>query len=154
MSAARIPAEAPSAEQVTELLLALSRARRWLSRLAAGEEPAPIGASGVSALGEVVRSGPLRLGDLAARERIAPATLSRIVAGLVENGYVERSADPDDARAGLLTATPAGEQLLRNLRARRSAELEALLQALPDEDRRAVLAAGPALRRLVDGASA
>src|SRR5436305_10545931 len=88
-------AELP-AEQVTELLVALSRARRWLSRLAGGDEPARVGASGVSALAEVIRSGPLRLGDLAARERIAPATLSRVVAGLVEHGYVTRSADPDD----------------------------------------------------------
>jgi DNA-binding MarR family transcriptional regulator len=138
-------------EQVTELLVALSRARRWLSRLAV-DEPARVGASGVSALAEVVRSGPLRLGDLAARERIAPATLSRIVAGLVEHGYVERTADPDDARAGLLTATPAGEQLLRDSRARRSAELAERLGCLPAEDCAAVLAAAPALRRLVDGA--
>jgi len=150
------PSAAPGripAEQLTELLVALSRARRWLSRLAGGDEPARVGASGVSALAEVIRSGPLRLGDLAARERIAPATLSRVVAGLVEHGYVTRSADPDDARAGLLTATPAGEQLLRDSRARRSAELEERLLALPADDRAAVLAAAPALRRLVDGTS-
>jgi len=139
-------------EQVTELLIALSRARRWLSRLAA-DQLNHVGSTGVSALAEVVRSGPLRLGDLAVRERVTPATLSRVVAGLVEHGYLERTADPDDARAGLLTATPAGEQLLRDSRDRRSAELAARLRRLSDDERAAVLSAAPALRRLVEGDS-
>jgi DNA-binding MarR family transcriptional regulator len=136
-------------DEVTELLVALSRARRWLSRLAA-DPVGHVGSTGVSALAEVVRSGPLRLGDLAAREKVAPATLSRVVAGLVEHGYVERTADPEDARAGLLTATPAGEQLLRDSRARRSAELAARLERLSEDERAAVLGAAPALRKLVD----
>jgi DNA-binding MarR family transcriptional regulator len=137
------------AEDVTELLLALSRARRWLSRLAA-DPVGHVGSTGVSALAEVVRSGPLRLGDLAAREKVAPATLSRVVSGLVEHGYVERTTDPEDGRAGLLTATPAGEQLLRDSRERRSAELLTRLRRLTDAERAAVLGAAPALRKLVD----
>ena len=148
---------APAAEvgaevgaEVTELLVALSRARRWLSRLATGEH-SPVGASGVSALAEVVRSGPIRLGDLAAREGVAPATLSRVVAGLVEHGFVERAADPEDARAGILTATPAGVELLEESRRRRTAELVARLERLTEAERDAVLGAAPALRRLADG---
>jgi DNA-binding MarR family transcriptional regulator len=136
-------------EHVTELLVALSRARRWLSRLAA-DQANHVGSTGVAALAEVVRSGPMRLGDLAARERVTPATLSRVVAGLVEHGYVERTPDPVDARAGLLTATPAGVQLLRDSRARRTAELAARLRRLSDDERAAVLSAAPALRKLVD----
>jgi DNA-binding MarR family transcriptional regulator len=138
-----------SAEEVTELLLALSRARRWLSRLATGSA-GEVGSTGVSALAEIVRSGPIRLGDLATRERVTPATLSRVVAGLVEHGYVERTADPEDARAGLLTATPAGVRLLHDSRERRSAELVRRLCKLTPDERRAVLGAAPALRRLVD----
>jgi DNA-binding MarR family transcriptional regulator len=136
-------------EQVTELLIALSRARRWLSRLTA-DQVNHVGSTGVSALAEVVRSGPMRLGDLAARERVTAATLSRVVAGLVEHGYLERTADPDDARAGLLSATPAGEQLLRDSRARRSAELASGLRRLSEEERSAVLSAASALHKLVD----
>lgn len=138
-----------TAEEVTELLVALSRARRWLSRLAT-DPVGTVGSTGVSALAEVVRSGPIRLSDLAAREQVTAATLSRVVAGLVEHGFVERTADPDDARAGLLTATPAGVQLLQDSRERRSAELVRRLRRLTPEERRAVLDATPALRRLVD----
>jgi len=136
-------------EQVTELLLALSRARRWLSRLAT-DPVGNVGSTGVSALAEVVRSGPIRLGDLATRERVTPATLSRVVAGLVDHGYLERTADPDDARAGLLSATPAGVRLLHDSRERRSAELVRRLRTLTPDERRAVLGAAPALHRLVE----
>jgi DNA-binding MarR family transcriptional regulator len=136
-------------EQVTELLVALSRARRWLSRLA-GDRPAALGSSGVSALAEIVRSGPLRLGELAARERITPPTLTRIVAGLVEHGYVQRTPDPDDARAYLVAATPDGHVLLRGLHSRRTAELSARLGRLSADDRDALLAAAPALGRLLE----
>ena len=135
-------------EQVAQLLVSLSRVRRWLGRLGPGDS-APIGASGVSALAEIARTGPLRLGDLAARERIAPATLSRVVAGLVDHGYVVRTADPDDARAGLLTATDAGHELVSGLRSHRAAQLAARLERLDPADRAALLAATPALARLV-----
>jgi DNA-binding MarR family transcriptional regulator len=141
-----------SAEQVAELYVALSRVRRWLTRLGPGNS-APIGPSGVSALAEVVRQGPMRLSDLAARERIAPATLSRVVAGLVEHGYVARTADPGDARAALLSATPAGQQLVSGLRSHRVDELGDRLRGLPVEDRTALLAAAPALARLVASAA-
>jgi DNA-binding MarR family transcriptional regulator len=146
MSAADV--EVPP-QQVVELLLALARTRRWVTRLA-GDEPAPLGMSGVSALAEIRRSGPMRLGDLAARERIAPPTLSRIVAGLVEHGYVERTPDPDDARASLVRITAAGEELLGGLRLRRTTELAARLARLPEADREALLSAAPALNRLLD----
>jgi DNA-binding MarR family transcriptional regulator len=145
MSTAVVPA---MREEVAQLLVALSRVRRWLARLGMGEA-APIGASGVSALARIVREGPLRLGDLATRERIAPATLSRVVTGLVEHGYVVRSTDPDDARAGLLTATDAGAALVSGLRSERAEQLTARLARLAPEDRAALLAAGPALARLV-----
>lgn len=148
MTATAQPDTEVPVEQVTGLLVALTRARRWLTRLAT-EQPARLGASGVSALAEIVRSGPLRLGDLAARERIAPPTLSRIVAGLVEHGYVERHPDPDDARAWLVAATPTGTELLRAMRSHRTAELTARLSRLSADDRAALLAAAPALERLV-----
>ena len=139
-----------AAEDVAALLVGLSRVRRWLTRLDAGAgDAAPVGASGVSALAEIVREGPLRLSDLAARERLSVPTLSRVVAGLVEHGFVVRVPDPDDARAAQLTATGAGRELLAGLRSTRVAELAARLDGLDPADRAALIAAGPALDRLV-----
>ena len=45
------------------------------------------------------RSGSVRLGDLAAAERVTSPTLTKIVANLEAAGLVHRSADPDDRRA-------------------------------------------------------
>lgn len=72
-----------------------------------------------------------------------------MVAGLLEHGYLQRSADPGDARAALLSATPAGRQLVSGLRSHRVDELAVRLRRLSDADRTALLAAGPALARLV-----
>jgi len=80
--------------------------------------------------------GPVRLADLAAREAVAPPTLTRIVAALVEIGMVERQADPGDARAARITATAAGREALQRVREERTAFLFDRLHALPGEDRR------------------
>src|ERR1700743_2098860 len=50
-----------------------------------------------AALSTVEQSGPLRLGDLAAAEGIAPSTLTRMVAVLEELGSVRGDAGPTDA---------------------------------------------------------
>jgi DNA-binding MarR family transcriptional regulator len=78
----------------------------------------------------------VRLNDLAAREAVAPPTLTRIVANLVEVGMVERQPDPDDARAALITTTPAGRHALQQVREERTAFLVDRLHELPEEDRR------------------
>jgi DNA-binding MarR family transcriptional regulator len=41
-----------------------------------------------------------------------PSTVSRQVAALVKDGYLERQADPDDGRASLLVLTPKADALL------------------------------------------
>lgn len=69
----------------------------------------------------------------------------------MEHGLVERTADPDDARAGIVTATPAGVALLEEFRRSRAAELVTRLERLTPADRDAVLGAAAALRRLSDG---
>ena len=113
--------------------MALSRARRWLSRLAT-DEPAPVGASGVSALAEVVRSGPLRLGDLAARERIAAGRrCPGWSPGWSSTATSSARADPRrrPRRAAHRDRRPASE-LLAESRRRRTAELAARLDRLTD----------------------
>jgi DNA-binding MarR family transcriptional regulator len=50
--------------------------------------------------------------DLAAECALDPSTVSRAAAALVRAGLVERTADPADGRAGVLTATDAGRRAL------------------------------------------
>src|SRR5215471_9250869 len=72
------------------LRVAIARLSRRLRRhVLAGLTPTQL-----SALATVERSGPLRLGDLAAAEGIAPSTLTRLVTALEERGYVDRTPVP------------------------------------------------------------
>jgi len=53
-------------------------------------------------------NGPLRIGDLATLSRVTQPGMTRLVTQMVETGLVERTADPDDSRATLVSATDAG----------------------------------------------
>jgi DNA-binding MarR family transcriptional regulator len=70
----------------------------------------PPGALGVLA---TIAAGPgWHAKDLAAECALDPSTVSRAVAALVRAGLVVRSADPDDGRASVLTATGPGRSAL------------------------------------------
>jgi DNA-binding MarR family transcriptional regulator len=131
---------------VTRLRVAIARLSRRLRRHAlAGLTPTQL-----AALSTVEQSGPLRLGDLAAVEGIAPSTLTRLVSALEEFGYVRRCTDPKDARASTLAITPEGHQTLERLRAEGTALLTQSLLLLTQEQRSAVAAALPALEQLAE----
>src|ERR1700754_4338834 len=97
---------------VTRLRVALAGLSRRLRR----HQLAGLTPTQLAALATVERAGPLRLGDLAAAEGIAPSTLTRLVFALEELGYVRRDADPRDARASTLAVTPHGHETLEQLR--------------------------------------
>jgi DNA-binding MarR family transcriptional regulator len=59
----------------------------------------------------VVNDGPLRSSTLAELLENDPSTVSRQVAQVVKDGYLERRADPADGRATLLVATSRGREL-------------------------------------------
>ena len=60
---------------------------------------------------QLAAEGPIRSSELAELMQADPSTVSRQVATLVKDGYVERRADPVDGRASLLVVTERGEQL-------------------------------------------
>ena len=129
---------------VTRLRVAIARLSRRLRR----HELAGLTPTQLAALSTVERQGPLRLGDLAAAEGIAPSTLTRLVAVLEELGYVQRCADPKDARASTLAITELGHDTLERLRAEGTALLTQSLLLLTGEQRAALAAAVPALELL------
>lgn len=135
---------------VTRLRVAIARLSRRLRR----HELAGLTPTQLAALSTVERSGPLRLGDLAAAEGIAPSTLTRLVAVLEELGYVQRCADPKDARASTLAITPKGHQTLERLRAEGTALLTQSLMLLTAEQRAALATALPVLEQLAEDPAA
>lgn len=130
--------------EAARLALAVSRVSRWIRR----QNTFPIGHGAISALATIARLGPLRLGDLATLEGVAPASLSRMVAALVTDGYVDRLADPADGRSSLVRTTVAGDLLLSELRESSAMVLLDRLDKLDPGQRTAILAALPALEAL------
>jgi DNA-binding MarR family transcriptional regulator len=140
------PPALPELIDVARLRTALLRLSRRLRR----HEVADLTPTQLSALATVARDGPLKLGDLAAAERIAPSTLTRLVSALEERGFVERAPVPGDARASLLSVTALGTEMLERIRQETTSLLAANLRTLPADQLAALAAALPALEHLSD----
>ncbi len=139
------PIDAEVEDATARLYLAIGRLARLLRRTGSPG----LGPGAVSALATLARCGPMRLGDLATKEGVAPPTLSRIVAALVEAGYVKREPDPQDGRAWLATPTPEGETMVSGVRSARVRELQRRIEQLTPAHQSALVQALDALETLV-----
>lgn len=140
----------PEPDLAAELSVLMGRLIRLLRR----EAPAPVGPGSLAALATLGRCGPLRLGDLALREGVAPPTLTRMIAGLEEDGYVTRRPDPGDRRAVRVSITERGRQVVSEALAARAEVFRRRLEVLPEASRRVLEDAVPALRALADDGGA
>ena len=137
-----VPAE-PDID-VARLRAAIMRLSRRLRK----HDLADLTPTQLSALATVARDGPLKLGDLAAAERIAPSTLTRLVSALEERGYLARGPVPGDARASMVSVTEPGTLVLRRIKQETTALLTDSLLTLPPDQLAALAAALPALEHL------
>jgi DNA-binding MarR family transcriptional regulator len=135
-----------AAIDATRLRVAIARLSRRLRR----HELAGLTPTQLSALATVERGGPMRLGDVAAAEGIAPSTLTRIVTALEERGYVKRCAVPADARASTLAITPRGHEILERIRQESIVMLTESLMMLEPDQVEALTAALPVLEQLAE----
>jgi DNA-binding MarR family transcriptional regulator len=71
--------------------------------------------SAITILGNLFRSGPIRLSELATLIGLDRSTVSRQVAAVVAAGYVQRIEDKRDARAALLSLTREGQAIRKKL---------------------------------------
>jgi DNA-binding MarR family transcriptional regulator len=129
----------------SQLRLAVLRLSRRLRQEAAGQ----ITASQLSALAAVAHNGEVSLGELAAIERVAPPSMTRIAARMEEQGLVARLADATDRRVARLVITEEGQALLDETRTRRDLFLAGRLQQLTDDERADLARAIPILERLI-----
>jgi DNA-binding MarR family transcriptional regulator len=106
--------------------------------------------SQVSALAKIDEHGPLRLGELAAREGVAGPTMIRTINSLVAGDLVRRAPDPTDGRSFLLSMTPAGTKLITQIRRDRTELLARRAARLTDAQRAALVAAVPVLELLLE----
>jgi DNA-binding MarR family transcriptional regulator len=121
------------AEMAARLRLVATRlARRLRQESSSGLTP-----SQLSALAAVSNKGPLTLGELADHERVAPPSITKVVAKLEADGLLTREVDPADRRVSRVRTSKAGEALVAETRQRKTAWLATRIHQLePDEQER------------------
>jgi DNA-binding MarR family transcriptional regulator len=112
------------------LLIALMRTLRLVKRV----HEQSVEPSQVWLLHTLACAGPVRLSELAGRLHLDASTVSRQVRALEGSGHIERTTDPDDRRATLLTVTGSGRQVLQESFDRRRARLAEVLEDWPRDD--------------------
>jgi DNA-binding MarR family transcriptional regulator len=104
----------------------------------------------VSLLVAIKYAPGIGVGELAARERVSAAAMSKHVDRLERAGLAERKPSADDRRRVGLTLTDEGQRVLRRVRSRRTAWLASRLRGLSPDELAAVEAAVEPLSRLLE----
>jgi DNA-binding MarR family transcriptional regulator len=112
-----------------------------LARLLRRQADTGLTPSQLSALTSIERHGPLTLGALAEHERVAPPSITKVVAKLEEKRLVTRRVDAVDRRVAHVASTPAGSALIAEVRQRKDVWLAARLADLDDDQRTRLAAA-------------
>ena len=129
-----LPPDVPATEPVEVANRLNSAAIHLLRRISRDDGADGVTGARLSALSVLVFGGPVTVGGLARRERVAAPTMTRIVDALVRDGLAERQAVSGDRRQSRIAATPDGRRLLERGRARRIRNLAAELEGLPPHD--------------------
>lgn len=134
------------AELAGRLRVAVGLLVRWLRQ----RDPGQLSPATLSALITVEAGGPIRSGDLAAREKVAAPTITRLIGTMLDAGLITRGPDPSDARGALVALAPAGVAALAAVRRERTSLLVQRLGTLTPDQRAALQAALPALEALLE----
>ena len=78
-------------------------------------------------------NGPQRISQLAYADQVSQPSLTLMVDGMEQQGWLERRADPTDGRAVLVALTPDGEAEIRRVRRIRSVALAEVLEGTGSE---------------------
>jgi len=117
----------------TRLRLAVVRLNRRLRAQRGGA--AVVTLTQISALSSLHQHGPMSAGELAARERVQPPSMTRVIAALAELGFVDRRPHPSDGRQTVVSLTAAGRAYVDVDVSIRERWLDERLAELTDEER-------------------
>lgn len=132
---------------MARLRLAIARINRQLVQASSSRD---LTFAQLSAMARLDQHGPLRLGELAGRERVSAPSLIRTIAPLCERGLIARHPDPADRRSQLLLLTDQGREVIDRVRRERSELLAARVAGLTGEQAATLSAAVPVLELLAE----
>lgn len=133
-------------QTLTKLFSMLRRGDSNANREAAAE----LTLAQLSILVTLLNTGPIRMTELAAHERVRTPTTTVAIRRLEKLGLVKRSRDPSDLRAVLVEITPKGHAEHAEALANRHAFLASMLRELAPADLEILQTALAPLRRLAD----
>ena len=142
--------EPPSrSTEPTEVASRLRMSTARLTRALRQNDTSGLGPTVLASLFTIGRSGPITLGDLAAAEQVAPPSITKVAARLVDEGFVVRQVDPDDRRVVRLEITDAGRKQLDANRKRRTTWLATRLRSCSERELAVLDEAAEIIDRLV-----
>lgn len=138
----------PSDQRVLAAELSLAVVR--LTRCLRGRRPeAQVSLTQMSALATLHRDGAMTPGMLAAKERVQPPSMTRVIAMLSDLGLVKRDPHPTDGRQIVVSLSAAGRSLVQDEANAREAWMTEQLSALTPEQRQVLDQAVDIMNRIV-----
>lgn len=125
---------------------------RLARHLRGRRQGAPVSLTQLSAMAILKAEGPMSPGQMATLERVQPPSMTRVIASLVELGYISRDPHPTDGRQVIVSLSPAGEAILRDETHAREAWLRDQLSQLDVAGRNSVRVAIDAFDKMVASA--
>jgi DNA-binding MarR family transcriptional regulator len=135
------PAEVDALERAVAALLRSVGGRSTIAARAGS----PLPATSIVLLEHLATAGTQRVSQLAECQKVGVPALTPRIKDLEAAALIRRKADPDDARAFLISLTPKGRTTLAKIR---KARCEILIAALDDLDSKSVATAADALTRI------
>jgi DNA-binding MarR family transcriptional regulator len=132
-----------------EVGVLMRRVRRALAERAVLVHPS-LQPSSYVMLAHLIEAGPRRSADIAEKFDLDKGAVSRQVQHLVELGLVERTPDPADGRATILTATDEARERMDAVSRKRIVELDARLADWTSEDLEELVARFSRYNRTLD----
>ncbi|ORI26168.1 MarR family winged helix-turn-helix transcriptional regulator [Rhodococcus sp. 1168] len=114
-------------ELASDLSLAVVRLTRHLRGRRVDSQ---VSLTQLSALATLSREGDMTPGALAARERVQPPSMTRVIASLAELGLVDRTPHPTDGRQVIVSLSPSGHTLIADEASAREAWMTSQLAGL------------------------
>lgn len=128
------------------LITTAARIVRWLPK----DEHFEISIAAARLLARLNDDGPTRISDLAVAERCSQPTITNHVKRLESSHLVDRTVDPSDGRAWMISITDDGRTRLGQLRLSLSRSLEPYLARLSRRDLKALHEGVDVMKRLMD----
>jgi DNA-binding MarR family transcriptional regulator len=146
-----MPRPAKRQTNAADALAAVSLlAARWIERLLAQHDP-PLTVAQYLALRAIEREGVSGT-ELARRSGVSGPAVSQLLAGLADEGLVERQPVEGDRRRMALTLSPTGRNALTGAEGTLRKQLDSLLSDLPRPEADALARALPVVEATLSGA--